>query len=432
MSFLKNTTSFTIFKIENLPDGILGSFGERLRQFAFMPIDDTAAERSYGWTSMEDMEDYEFINSFEINKYFYFAFRVDSRNIAPAVFKRHLQLALQKEEQENAKMGVKYITKERKKEIKEQVRLKLLAKILPTPAVYDVIWDFTSNIIYFACTNKKIIELFGNYFFKTLDIETKEKGEQLTFADFENTFYFPSADVKLYQLTPYNRGILLTEGNKELAYELDKLFPTAFSGTQPFDIDRNKNRILGEDFLTWLWYRADNNMPFDLLNEKEEKKTFYAVFENKLSVRGTNGENSLLTSLSGNNNPFDEAYLGLGTGKKVNNASIVFSGENISYIFSLNAKNFSFSSFSIIGCKFEEIEFDTHLLEKMLLLEQAMSCFDSIYEGFLNKRLNKRWNEEVDNIRFWIIKTSKGAQSKQTIKFYEDMGKKIKELTGGE
>ncbi|MFG6360054.1 recombination-associated protein RdgC [Taurinivorans muris] len=462
MSFLKNTTSFSLFKIENLPDGILGSFGEKLRQFAFMPIDDTVAERSYGWTSMEDMEDYEFINSFEINKYFYFAFRVDSRNIAPAVFKRYLQLALEKEQRELAKTGHNYISKERKKEIKEQVKLELLAKTLPTPAVYEVIWDFTCNIIYFACTNKKMIELFGNYFLKTLGIETKEKGEQLTFADFENTSYFPSCDVKLYQLTPYNRWVLLTEDNKELAHELDKLFPTAFSGTQPFDIDRNENRILGEEFLTWLWYRADMNIHFQFVDEKAGKE-FYVIFENKMSVRGSNGENSLLTSLSGSNNPMDEARLGLGLGKKVNNACIVLSDKDISFIFSLNAKNFSFSSFSIIGWKnnystgsasprranetettlsvseservagrhserssFEEIEFDAHLLEKMQFFERAKAYFDIVYHEFIKIRLDKTaWKKETEDIRTWIIQFSKKVSKQQLINMHEHYMKSI-------
>lgn len=424
MSFLKNTTSFTIFKIENLPDGILGSFGERLRQFAFMAIDDSAEISSCGWVSMEDMEDVDFANGFEINKYFYFAFRVDSRKIIPSVFKRYAQLALQKEEQELAKLGKKYITTQRKEEIKEQLKLKLLTRTLPTPAVYDVIWDFTSNTLYFACTNQKIVELFGNYFLKTLGADSRDKGEQLTFKDIETTYL---KDVKIYQQTPLNRGILLKETNKKQQHALSLLVPTAFNSMQPF-FEKNKNIILGEEFLTWLWYHADNNIPFCLLNEKDEEKTFHVIFENKMSVRGSNGENSLLTSLSGNNNPMDEARLGLAIGKKVNNACIVFSGEDISFLFSLGAKNFSFSSFQILNCKFERLELQTLLLEKMAFFEHAMSCFDTVYEGFLRVRLNgTAWEKETQKIKIWIIKTAKETTSKETIAFYQDMGKKIQE-----
>ena len=74
------------------------------------------------------------------------------------------------------------------------------------------------------------------------------------------------------------------------------------------------------------------NIHFQFVDEKAGKE-FYVIFENKMSVRGSNGENSLLTSLSGSNNPMDEARLGLGLGKKVNNACIVLSDKDISFIF---------------------------------------------------------------------------------------------------
>lgn len=427
MSFLDKTTSFTLFQLTGLPDGILDTFGDRLRQFAFMPIDDNAEVSGYGWTSMQNMEDFDFSAGFEINKYFYFAFRVDTRKIAPAVYKRHFQLALTKEEQELAKIGKKYITKDRKKEIKEQVRLKLLARTLPTPAVYDVVWDTASNIIYFACTNKKIIELFGNYFFKTLGIMVKDKGEQLTFEDVEKALSSPLKDVKIYQLTPYNRGFLFTEENKEQYHKLEELFPTSFSGEQPFDFDRNKNVMLGEEFLTWLWYHADI-LSFYLFNEKNEEKQINIYFENKLSVRGTNGENSLQTNLSGNNNPLDEARFGLCTGKKVNNACIVFSGrDDISFLFSLNAKNFSFSSFQILDCKFERSDFQTFLLLKMHLFERAMIYFNAVYQEFLNVRLDeKAWKSETEDIRTWIIQFANSVSKKQLIKLHENYMQSIK------
>lgn len=425
MSFLDKTTSFTLFQLTNLPDGILGSFGEKLRQYAFMPIDDDTELASCGWASMEDMEDFDFTNGFEINKYFYFAFRVDTRKIAPAVFNRHFELALKKEEQELAKIGKKYIGKERRKEIKEQVRLMLLSKTLPTPAVYDVVWDFTRNIIYFACTNKKIVELFGNYLLQTFGVVTRNKDRQLTFAEVLNN---SPLNIKLYQLYPLARAKLLVEDNRELEKLLSEIVYSSFGYNQCLDMNVKKNVLLGEEFLTWLWYRSDNTMPFQL-SVSNDTKDYYAVFENNLSIRGSNGENSLQTSLSGNNNPLDEARLGLGTGKKVNNACLVLTDKTLSFIFSLNAKNFSFSSFKILDCKFEKMEFQTLLLEKMAFIEQAMAYFDNIYLEFLAVRLHKQaWDNEVEKIRFWIIKTSKEAQSKQTIKWYEDMGKQMQDV----
>lgn len=85
-----------------------------------MPIDDTEEEQSFGWTGFADMEDFSF-NDCEVQTWLYFSFRVDKRNIAPGLYKRHLETALKKELEEYAKMGRKYIPRERKKKSKRRL-----------------------------------------------------------------------------------------------------------------------------------------------------------------------------------------------------------------------------------------------------------------------------------------------------------------------
>lgn len=401
MSFLKNTTSFSLFKIENLPDGILGSFGEKLRQFAFMPIDDTEEEQSFGWTGFADMEDFSF-NDCEVQTWLYFSFRVDKRNIAPGLYKRHLETALKKELEEYAKMGRKYISRERKKEIKTQIKLKLLAKTLPTPALYDVIINTLTHDVYFGSTNKKIIDLFGDYLLKTFGVVTSKKGEQITLDEAMNPDYEMLSKFQLYKLTPLVRSQIFVEKYIQLKNNYINLYPTIFTDFQQSDIKAQTGIILGEEFLTWLWYQADRQTKFKYVEDQKESG-FYAVFENNVSVRGNNGENNLFTSVKGQNNPMLEARLGLETGKKVNTATIVLSDSQYSFIFSLDAKVFSFSSFQIERLPWQEKETVHKILLKTPFFERAMEYFNIVYEEFLFLRLDtSRWSQETNKIKEWI------------------------------
>ena len=55
MSFLKASTSFTRFRIiDDIPDELWSSIPEKLRQFAFLDIDDIAAEGAFAFAYIKD------------------------------------------------------------------------------------------------------------------------------------------------------------------------------------------------------------------------------------------------------------------------------------------------------------------------------------------------------------------------------------------
>ncbi|TVM05743.1 hypothetical protein DPQ33_19590, partial [Oceanidesulfovibrio indonesiensis] len=103
-------------------------------------------------------------------EYLAFALRLDTRRVSPAVFKKYTLLAMEEAEKQAKEEGRKYLSRERKKEIKEQVRIKLMARAMPVPAVFDVVWNTTSHTIYLASTNNKVRELFNNHFTDTFEL----------------------------------------------------------------------------------------------------------------------------------------------------------------------------------------------------------------------------------------------------------------------
>lgn len=172
MSFLKGSFSFTRLRVTDpVPKELWPTVIDRLRQFSFKDIDDIPEERSFGWVTFEDMLDTTWREApAEKGEYITFSLRLDTRRVPPAVIKKHLAIAVKKEEALAREMGKKFVSRERKKELKEQVMLKLRQRFLPIPAEFQVIWNTAKSVIYFASTQQKMIDLFQTHFTATFDL----------------------------------------------------------------------------------------------------------------------------------------------------------------------------------------------------------------------------------------------------------------------
>ena len=176
MSFQKASTSFTRFRIiDDLPADLWASIPEKLRQYAFIDIDDIAEERAFGWTNFDDMLDTEWRQSPpEKGDFLTFSLRLDTRRIPPAVLRKHVRLALRDEEERIKELGKKFIGRERKKELQEQVKLRLMGRFLPIPAEFQVVWNMRSGRVYFASTQTKMIEMFLDLFTRTFELRLEQ------------------------------------------------------------------------------------------------------------------------------------------------------------------------------------------------------------------------------------------------------------------
>ncbi len=203
MGLLGTSCSFTRFRIaDSVPQELWMNIPAKLKQFAFQDIDDIPEERAWGWTSFEDMLDTQWRSALpEKGAYLAFALRLDTRRIPPAVLKKHVMIALREEEARIKEQGKKFIARDRKTELRDQVKLRLLGRFLPIPALFDVVWATDSNIVYLASTQSKLIELFMNHFTLTFDLH-------------------------LEPLTPY--ALAATLMDEASLSRLDNLEPTSF------------------------------------------------------------------------------------------------------------------------------------------------------------------------------------------------------------
>ena len=164
-----------------------------------------------------------------------------------------------------------------------------------------------------------------------------------------------------------------------------------------------ENTILGQDFLTWLWYKTDvENVMFAL----EDKRTFTLQMEQKLSVQGGEGETKATATVSSPAGELSEAKTGLRTGKKVNKAQLLFSMDEDNWLVQVNSTDFGLSGLKTpkIATKDDEGDDpDAKFLEKMFLMEKCLEMLDVVFTQFLTLRMNKNaWEEESASIKLWI------------------------------
>lgn len=171
-----SSISFTRFRIiDPIPSELWTQIPDKLRQFAFRDIDDLPEMQAYGWVCFEDMLDTEWRTAPpQKGNYFTFSLRLDTRRIPPAIIKKQLSLAMKAEKEKLEAQGKKFISRERKKELKEQVLLRLRQRFLPTPAEFNVVWEPDRNEVWFASTQGKMIDLFMEAFLNSFELHLEQ------------------------------------------------------------------------------------------------------------------------------------------------------------------------------------------------------------------------------------------------------------------
>lgn len=157
--------------------------------------------------------------------------------------------------------------------------------------------------------------------------------------------------------------------------------------------------ILGEEFLTWLWFKSSTGAIFN----DSTGRPFTTTMEQRIVVQGGEGDHVETASVSGVFSELREARMGLSTGKKVTRALIKLERDPEEWQVTLKANDFSLNSL-----KTPKIESDSDddpdalILEKISLIESCLELVDALFANFLKIRLSPDWQEEVTTIRQWI------------------------------
>ena len=370
--FLSRSVSITQFRMDDLPADVMATASQLLKQYAFRPIDDTPEMEAHGWVNFDDMLDTAWQNSPpQKGDLICFSLRIDKRRIPPAVLQKELRLALEEEKRRISEHGKTFISRERKRELKAQVTLRLAGKIPPTPLAVQIIWDTDQDVIYVASVNTAALETFSDYFC-------------LTFGK-----------------RPQLMGLL-----PEKAFEAgkDTVSPADFAGNGQADKDPDGVlTILDKEWLTWLLFKTQTDSSvYALPGEKQ----IVAYVEQNVTTRAGFGEAKETARVAGALSPLKEAVVALSTGKKVVAATLRLESQNETFTVTLRADSQSLYSLRIPFAqrpKDEDDDPDADLLIRHYLISQACWYIDQLAAIYMKLRMDdSAWSREVCRMQEWI------------------------------
>lgn len=166
-------------------------------------------------------------------------------------------------------------------------------------------------------------------------------------------------------------------------------------------LSERESLILGQEFLTWLWFKSEKSPVF-----KAGATAFEVHVEQRVQVEGGSGEGKEVAAVSGVASELREARLGLTMGKKVGKALVKLSQDGQDWTVTLRAEDFSLNSLKTpkVETRREPGEDpDAAWLEKLFLLERAVEFLEALYAAFLAVRLKPEpWNAELKDFRRWL------------------------------
>ncbi len=385
MGILANTVSFCQYRVlGDLPqEDFFGWVARQLARNAFLPIDQSAEEISVGWVSLDDSHDSSFADERDLRRdhYLVFTLRRDQRRIPGALLRARQTQAEQEFLAEHP--GLQRVPKQKREELREAVKGALLARTLPAPATYDVVWDTEKGLVTFASTSAKVMEAFEGLFRQSFE------------------------GLRLVSVHPFARASEVA--GDELKEALD-----AANRADSDDVlaQIRDNAWLGSDFLLWLLHQTLSatseyrvTRPGPALAEEE----FVAYLNDKLVLMGASDSGVQKITAAGHQDRFNEVRTALRSGKQIVDATLYLEKQEDLWKTTLKGELFQFSGFKAPAVKPEKDEItdaksekEALFYERMHVLEEGLQLFDSLLAAFLRERLGPDWPLRDEEIRSWL------------------------------
>ncbi len=167
MGILSSSVSITQYRVEGkLSEPILESVATGLKKNAVEEIDNESSDKAIGWTCFNNPFSTDFNQSpFLIGTHLVFSMRIDKKTIPSKIVQKHYTIEMTKR-LENS--GRDFLSKTEKKEIRDHVIHRLNLRIPATPNIYDLIWNYETNTLWFLSNlkgaNEELETLFTRSF----------------------------------------------------------------------------------------------------------------------------------------------------------------------------------------------------------------------------------------------------------------------------
>jgi recombination associated protein RdgC len=367
-------------KIDCNDPGFLKAIRERRFQELFGQSEEG---ESVGWITPEHLFDTEFDPHKVVrDPYVTLCMRTDRKRVPAQLFRAYVQieeLAYRREADREA------VPVPKKREIREEVRARLLAETPPSIAANGLFWNVNRGILYFEGRGGRANETLRRLFRDTFQRELAPLGpEEIALDRCENrTERERVRNLLPARFEPLRGSRARTPGETLLPGE--------------------ERSFLGDEFLTWLWFRCDRGGDGESPGEfaLPGRSPVAVLLQDYLVLTSSteDREESILRRGVPAQSP--EASIALGSGKKVARAKLLVARRQLDWSFVLHGRSFDFQS--LRPPRPEAADAAEAMLEKIGYLEEIADIVDGLYRRFLALRLSAAWEEsELSRIRGWV------------------------------
>jgi hypothetical protein len=170
-----------------------------------------------------------------------------------------------------------------------------------------------------------------------------------------------------------------------------------------------EKRFLGQEFLTWLWYKSEERGGTVYLPGVGD---IQLVFEKHMLLEYGEGESHEKLICRGLRTELREARTGLQMGKKLEQARLHLVRGDYEWNLTLTAALFEFRNVRVPKTMAADEEssdpaaVEARLLERISLVEEIMQTIHELFRIFLQVRISTGWEQELGKIRRWVQKAS--------------------------
>ncbi len=172
MGLLNGAMTVRRFRVVgDLPAGWRETYRDRLNEFAFREPTQAAGKEEYeGWVQVHNLLDTSFDdhNRWLYNNYAVFSLRVDKKSLPAKLFKATVEKECEKWCQEH---NAERCPASKKKEIKELLEAKWLARTLPRVGLTELVWNMNDGYVLIDSLSDSAADRIRKRFYRTFGLE---------------------------------------------------------------------------------------------------------------------------------------------------------------------------------------------------------------------------------------------------------------------
>jgi len=173
MAIFSASSSFIRYLVlGDIPEPFVESFTESINKNAFSDLEEgEEEEKSLGWVALGKIMDKDNVGgSFLHQNYISMSMRVDSKKVPGQILKT---ASLKEEAKIREATQREKLSSPEKKEIRDNMRKKLIRRAFPTTNMFDFSWNVTDKKIFFSSSNESVCTDFTDLFYNTFGLQLR-------------------------------------------------------------------------------------------------------------------------------------------------------------------------------------------------------------------------------------------------------------------